>query len=344
MEITTTQRKSYFDVLKLFAIFIVLWGHCVQFMGGGYFWDNPVFGFIYSFHMPLFMVVSGYFFSSSLHNSFGKVLKKKTMQLLLPVVSWAVIITLSVYLSELFIRGNKMDIPVLTTKILLCIKGDLWFLKCLFSCYMLSYISMRVFKNVWFACLMANLFFLFIPSLFAEIFLLPFFWMGFFINKYSQWIEKYKSELLVTSSSLYLILFNFWTGRDTIYATPMHTLINWQTFTIEFTNYGMALFRFFIGAMGAMSVILFFSKYVKDSWLTRLLAKWGSLTMGIYIVQYYLLQVWLSRYDLPEMSLFTYNYVVTPLLSILLLFVAIFCCRIIQKNRFTNFLFLGHPL
>lgn len=337
------KRQVYFDVVKLFAIFIVLWGHCVQFMGGGDFWSNPVFDFIYSFHMPLFMVISGYFFTSVMRYSFFEVVKKKTIQLLLPVVVWAISISAFVFLWWTLLYGFKVPIWVMVKETLLSIKGDLWFLKCLFSCYILSYIMKRICKNDWVACIMANLFFLLVPSFFGEIFLLPFFWMGFFMKHYSTQIENHRDILLRSSFLLYLLLFYFWTGRDTIYAAPMHTLFNWETHSLDLTNYDTAIFRFLIGAAGAMWIILLFAKYIKESSVTRRLGKWGMHTMGIYIVQYYLLQVWLSRYDFPQMPSSFYNFIATPLLAILLLFISLLCCKVLKSNRLLGFLFLGIP-
>lgn len=61
-------RSEYLDFLKAILIITVLLGHCIQY-GGGYednsFFDNKLFKFIYSFHMPLFMLISGYLFSES---------------------------------------------------------------------------------------------------------------------------------------------------------------------------------------------------------------------------------------------------------------------------------------
>lgn len=336
-------RQVYLDVVKLFAIFIVLWGHCVQFMGGGDFWTNPVFEFIYSFHMPLFMVISGFFFTSVMKYSFFEVIRKKALQLLLPVVVWAISISVFVFLWWAFVHGLKVPIPIMVRETLLSIKGDLWFLKCLFSCYLVSYIMKLVCKNDWLACIMANSFFLFVPSFFGEMFLIPFFWMGYFMRLYNTQITNNRDILLGASSLLYFILFYFWTGRDTVYAAPLHTLFNWKTYSLDFTNYSIAIFRFLIGAVGTMWVILFFAKYVKESFIIQHLAKWGMNTMGVYIIQYYLLQVWLSRYDLPYMPSFFYNFIATPLLAILLLFISLFCCKILNSNRVISFLFLGTP-
>ena len=59
-------RNQCVDGLKGFAILLVVLGHCVQYGLGEVNFNNenyfeyPIFKFIYSFHMPLFMLVSGY--------------------------------------------------------------------------------------------------------------------------------------------------------------------------------------------------------------------------------------------------------------------------------------------
>lgn len=55
------KRMPQFDVLKLFAIYLVIWGHCIQYLISRYPPEEPMWYFIYSFHMPLFMIVSGFF-------------------------------------------------------------------------------------------------------------------------------------------------------------------------------------------------------------------------------------------------------------------------------------------
>lgn len=60
-------RDKRLDILKGIAIILVVIGHNIQFMKGntyaqGDFFSNPVFSIIYTFHMPAFMLVSGYLF------------------------------------------------------------------------------------------------------------------------------------------------------------------------------------------------------------------------------------------------------------------------------------------
>lgn len=93
----SNRRILAFDIIKLFAIFLVLWGHCMQSLypviGCGR--NKPVFLYIYSFHMPLFMMVSGYFSPSAMKLSFAEILQKKVKQLIVPafVVSGLCVVT-----------------------------------------------------------------------------------------------------------------------------------------------------------------------------------------------------------------------------------------------------------
>lgn len=47
------RRINYLDYIKGFAILLVILGHI-------YYYDNPIKIFIYSFHMPLFFIISGF--------------------------------------------------------------------------------------------------------------------------------------------------------------------------------------------------------------------------------------------------------------------------------------------
>ena len=54
--------RFFINVARGLAIFLMLWGHCIQCccLGDFDFYENDVFRVIYSFHMPLFMLISGY--------------------------------------------------------------------------------------------------------------------------------------------------------------------------------------------------------------------------------------------------------------------------------------------
>ena len=56
-------RLASMDMLKGFAIIMVIAGHAVQYLISGHYYDKEVYRLIYSFHMPLFMAITGFFAS-----------------------------------------------------------------------------------------------------------------------------------------------------------------------------------------------------------------------------------------------------------------------------------------
>lgn len=57
---TKSGRLASLDMLKGFAIFMVIAGHAVQYLISGDYYDKAVYRVIYSFHMPLFMAITGF--------------------------------------------------------------------------------------------------------------------------------------------------------------------------------------------------------------------------------------------------------------------------------------------
>lgn len=83
------QRIYALDNIKGFLILLVVLGHCIQFTTDGF--DHvALFRFIYSFHMPLFMWVSG-FVNYRENNGGVGILKRRAIQLALPFLSWTLL-------------------------------------------------------------------------------------------------------------------------------------------------------------------------------------------------------------------------------------------------------------
>lgn len=81
-------RLYYIDNLKGFLIFLVVWDHCIQ-SSDLDFDNNIIFRYIYSFHMPLFMVVSG--FVSYKPDLTWNTVRKRFKQLIIPFLAWVMI-------------------------------------------------------------------------------------------------------------------------------------------------------------------------------------------------------------------------------------------------------------
>ena len=78
------KRIEWIDTLRGFAMFLVIWGHCQK---------NGTFirKWIYSFHMPLFFLISGLTFGESDKLPFKTFFKKKVKGLLLPYLALNVV-------------------------------------------------------------------------------------------------------------------------------------------------------------------------------------------------------------------------------------------------------------
>ena len=92
------KRIKEIDILKSFAIVLVVMGHCIQYGSGNNFiinqnfFNSTLFKTIYSFHMPLFMIISGYLFYNSINKYESKeIVKRKLNSLLVPVISFSII-------------------------------------------------------------------------------------------------------------------------------------------------------------------------------------------------------------------------------------------------------------
>lgn len=78
------KRNPLIDLLKGFAITLVVAGHASQWFSG-YDLTNRLFITIYSFHMPLFMLLSGYVCYNESHRVN---LKKRFQVLVVPFFVW----------------------------------------------------------------------------------------------------------------------------------------------------------------------------------------------------------------------------------------------------------------
>ena len=86
---TKNKRDNNIDAIKGVAILLVIIGHILQYiLYSDSFDQNIFFRIIYSFHMPLFMFVSGYVIPLSHNIQDLNWLKKRAHKLLIPFLFW----------------------------------------------------------------------------------------------------------------------------------------------------------------------------------------------------------------------------------------------------------------
>ena len=91
---TSSKSRTFIDYLRGIAVFLMLWGHSIQYCYGGQFdfFENSVFKLIYSFHMPFFMLISGYlFYFSEQKRGMIELIEYKTKSLLYPILMCSVL-------------------------------------------------------------------------------------------------------------------------------------------------------------------------------------------------------------------------------------------------------------
>ena len=87
------RRILYFDIAKALAIYLVVLGHVIVLYDSRAY-ASPFAQYIYSFHTALFMFLSGIFFSNALRKDFVTLMREKSRQLLLPYISWSLVLLL----------------------------------------------------------------------------------------------------------------------------------------------------------------------------------------------------------------------------------------------------------
>lgn len=111
-----TKRIEYIDIAKGLGMILVVIGHSINGMSFPGLW-------IWSFHMPLFFILSGLCFTDNKYPTFIPFLKKRIKTLLLPSIYFSLLVAV---LSFILLKRNIF--PDLTVNL----PGALWFVLVLF--------------------------------------------------------------------------------------------------------------------------------------------------------------------------------------------------------------------
>ena len=150
---TNKNRQEWIDIAKGIGIILVVYGHVLRGVESAnlpldknFFLSNDLF--IYSFHMPLFFVLSGLFFTNSL-NKYGVkgLLFEKSKTILYPFVIWSILQTSIEIILSSFTNG-QISINELFTSLIIP-RAQFWFLYALFFINVINLLLFRIFKDKW---------------------------------------------------------------------------------------------------------------------------------------------------------------------------------------------------
>ena len=335
------KRIDAIDVLKAFAILLVVYGHVIQFGLTSDRLDEPVYRFIYTFHMPLFMVLCGFFSQSSMNLSWLALVRKKFNSLIIPCISWGMVIY--VLLVGVHLLKNKPGGGIL--ELLSLIWTNYWFLKALFACYVLAWFCFNTsiiskFCSVPAMCLISQL---------IEIFNLPIMFPCFMIGMVVKQVidSKWFVQLIPIYPIIYVVLLYFYnreyyddTIERTVFISTYSASSILELLTIRF-------YRLILGISAALFFIAVIRKYI---WTIQMGASkimgyvllCGRYSLGIYLIHTlfvsYLMQN-LIHFDNVDSLLF--YLLILPILSLVITMTCIIIIIITNKNRNLSLLLFG---
>lgn len=326
------KRLPLFDALKGFAILMVVYTHVLQYVGVGYYLDNPMFEFTYAFHMPLFMTISGYFSRSAPQIRLPDLLKKKAVALLLPCLTAGIIIVL---LNQAFHCAPKYARFTY-------LYFNLWYLKSLFGCYLVAWVSLRLLRGRLLAAIILSLLAsLFLPGLFHWPFMMPFFWAGYVWRKQPDWFLRHGRWAGPLAVVLFGALWPWWDGKMTVYCTPL-CLVDYKHLAWSGANLWPHILRLLIGAAGTVASLSLFTWLYHDRQKTfPPLERMGRRTLEIYVLHFFLIHLALFRYVAIPYVPWLYEFAYCPLITLVVFAGCYVSVRLISKNRVLSLLFFG---
>lgn len=341
------ERNTTLDLAKGILIILVVLGHAIQYSGNGnwedsqLFFDDIVFRAIYSFHMPLFMMISGYLFYSSNKKDFKPLMISKLRAIGIPLLVFTLLMNVVWYI-PLLINGKVLEIfsQYLGT---LVFKMNMWFLLSLLLNMVAVAVITRVFKRIRAQyigmCILFMISF-FIPDgliLAVHKFMFPFFCIGYVLNQNQIPLFTYSQRticlVILTVLSLGAI---WWFDKETsIYTTGFCILKDFKgQLQIDFKRMIIAL----IVSCTFMQYVSRLSRY--NTFIAHQTIRLGGMTLFIYgmnmVFNLY------TRFLVDRLSLhYEPSYLRAIFVTILFLFVCHYLYQILNQNRIARAALLG---
>lgn len=315
-------RIEYIDHLKGIAILLVVIGHFIQINTIDSTGDR-LFSAIYSFHMPLFMFLSGYVAvktnSTKIIANYSDFIIKKTTSLLIPFFAWPILV------DQLFFeKPEQIKFLSIIRDLILDPTIGFWFLWYLFFLSILYsifiYVSNLVsntpnlFRDMIIALILFILV-LFVHLLgvvdYTDAFMqyFGFYFIGVFISKYER-----LNELIMTPKIFYILLITFiiTCGQFSFNDPAFHHL---NLFLVV---------KVIISISGIFSIYFIIRNSSMNHVVYKYLTTWGANSLVIYVTHAKMIHIFPKAYLLPSMSAFPLS-----LLSLLFSIPVIIACMMI---------------
>lgn len=352
------KRNKCLDIIRGVAIILMVLGHCIQYGNGTefsrpeMFFNNKIFQLIYSFHMPLFMLISGYLFAftAQKYNRITDFIKNRILRLLLPIVGWQAVMYLLYALG--LAENNRWEGNWLLSYVT-SLPREYWFLWAVFYCSAAVWIGKYLFRDSIFYYLFGFALTFFVPDIVYNLsyykFMYPFFVGGYLFAEKEKIIRNKlvgigQRNLFLVSLAGYLVLFLFW-NYDSFFYTSGYTLLGRNDALRQF---GIDSYRTVTGFAGSVVVVMavnlihgfIICKFDSKSVISKVddsISHIGKKSLGIYIISGRLVEMLLIR-NIDKLSV---NYFNNILQTIIILGNSYLLTTVISKIPILNSILLG---
>ena len=294
------KRDVLVDVLRGIAVLAVLLGHAIQRVMFVNYEENIIFKIIYSFHMPLFMLLSGYSLYKYTKKYELEFFKKRFFRLIIPTIVWSYLIY---FVRNFEFVGIKEFIPfpdsiIEYTRILLWHPDYIiWFLYIVFICNIIFGLQKKLI-NEKLSIIVTILITIGLYLLPKENFgiarlqiYFPIFSLGYYLAMYFEKIRKYLNYMLIPSVIAYIMLFPF-------YNVIIDNVIVFYSISIS-----------------AMIILYYIVKVINNRKINEILCFFGKKSLEIYLCQCVCLNLGIGTGIIRVISIFITATVISLLLT-----------------------------
>lgn len=321
-QIYKNSRLPYFDRLKGVAIFFVVLGHCLQALLPNW-QENNIFLLIYMFHMPLFIIISGYFFYPSVtKHTLKDFSKKKFMHLYLPSLFWGML-QAGMISTWKILNNSTIELGYIASVVF----TGAWFLTLLFILNVIGVFIEHFFSGfsikIWW-CIYCCIYVLPTFPMSNELkFLTPFFIIGILWKKYN--VIKLSNKIAIVALVVFVLCFHKYNFDYSLYMMDDNILdINYHIKNV---------IRFLSGISGIVC-ICYLCKYIPQ-YMSKPLLYIGAITLPIYVLHQKLLmpiQIFNYRSD---------NILMVIVVTVACILLSILCYKLLSSFKYLRLFCFG---
>ena len=334
------KRIDWIDAAKGLLILLVVVGHNIQFGSGSLmletkdYFNNEVFRFIYSFHMPALALLAGFILKFSVERD--HFIGKKIRGVLVPAVVWSMLVCLYLICLSLYYGSFS---PSVVSDGVVKILTYLWFLRAYFFSAAVIWFVHRYLRDSVAAYLAVLAVLLVLPDRFNTAswkFTYVFFVSGYLWNvhqvpKRLSTFLKHRIITLCIITLLFIVLFQYYSADSFVYTTGM-TIRNVE-------QAGTDLYRFLIGFVGSAMVL--WIVYITYDFIPKAVKRFflylGRISLSIYITD-----VIITDFFMPRLTrCFHLNYAALIAETVIMLAVCIAVNYLISRIPVARRLLLG---